>query len=294
MLTRRLIVIIPAWKEEASIGKVVRSIGLVLPDAPVLVIDDHSGDATSFVAAEAGAQVHRLSRHLGLGGCLRSGYRIAFEQGFETVVRVDGDGQHDAKDIPIILRRIEETGADVVIGSRFCGSADWQSSPLRRAGIALLRRLASSALGQTIHDPTSGFIGVNRRALKLLAQLHLPYPEIAALINLKREGCQIDEVPCRMYPRSAGRSSMTFFTSLGYARSIFATLLLSSVPAGCGTRKPALAEKGNLCTSTGRTGGACPWYVVDHVVPLKPGGADSPSNIQWQTKAETKAKDKVE
>ncbi|MGD1071590.1 MAG: glycosyltransferase family 2 protein [Bryobacteraceae bacterium] len=224
MLKAALMIIVPARNEEASIASVVHSVRHIFPDTPLLVIDDHSSDATAQVAAEAGAQVVRPPKHAGLGGCLRTGYQIALERGFETVVRIDGDGQHEAEDISGILRALKDTGADVVIGSRFLTSDRWQTSWVRIVGIVALRCLLAPALGQTIRDPTSGFIGVGRRALELLANLEAPYPEAGALIALKRSGCRIHEIPCRMYPRRAGRSSMTFLTSLFYASRVLAGL----------------------------------------------------------------------
>ena len=75
-----------------------------LPGTPVLVIDDSSADGTVAVAKAAGAHVLELPHHLGLGGAVQAGYRLAFELGFEYVIRVDGDGQHSADDIPRILK----------------------------------------------------------------------------------------------------------------------------------------------------------------------------------------------
>ena len=113
----KVIVIVPALNEEDAIGAVVRAVKQVLPDTPVLVIDDHSADCTARVAEEAGADVVRLPAHLGVGGCVRTGYQIAFELGYEWVIRIDGDGQHEARDIPRILDSLVSTGADLVIGS---------------------------------------------------------------------------------------------------------------------------------------------------------------------------------
>ncbi len=220
----KLIVIVPARNEEASVGRVVQSVKNILPGTPILVIDDHSTDSTGRIAASAGARVVRLPRRLGLAGCLRTGYRIAVEEGFKTVVRIDGDGQHEAADIPGILRALDRPGADIVIGSRFLTPGGWKSTLLRAAGIVTLRGILAVALGQTILDPTSGFIGVKGRALELFANSHAAYPEAGALIALKRDGCCIHEVPCRMYPRRAGRSSMTFVTSLRYTGSILSSL----------------------------------------------------------------------
>ena len=77
-----------------------------MPGVPVLVVDDCSGDATVSVADEAGARVLPLPYHLGLGGCVQAGYRLAFELGYDYVIRVDGDGQHDPRDIPKILEAL--------------------------------------------------------------------------------------------------------------------------------------------------------------------------------------------
>jgi len=110
MKKHSLLVIVPARNEECSVGDVVRSVGCALPGTPVLVIDDHSGDRTAQAASDAGARVVRLARHMGLAGCLRTGYRMALDEGFERVVRVDADGQHEAADIPVLSTRWSAAG----------------------------------------------------------------------------------------------------------------------------------------------------------------------------------------
>jgi len=212
-----LMVIVPALNEEGSVGAVVRSVRAVLPDAPVLVIDDHSEDATADVAEQAGASVIRLPIHLGLGGCVQTGYKLAFELGYDYVVRVDGDGQHEAADIPRILNVLVETGVEVVIGSRFVETGGRHTSVPRRLGITFFRLLLKPILGRTIYDPTSGFVGVNRRALQVFSRsFPLSYPEIEVLVVLQRKRFRFMEVACRMHPRRAGKSTMTFGKSFRY------------------------------------------------------------------------------
>src|SRR5690242_6211056 len=99
LMQPKVMVIVPARNEEGAIGGVVRSVRAVMPDAPVLVIDDHSEDATADIAEQAGGSVIRLPIHLGLGGCVQTGYKLAYSLGCDYVVRVDGDGQHEAADI---------------------------------------------------------------------------------------------------------------------------------------------------------------------------------------------------
>jgi len=210
-------VIVPAWNEEGAIAGVVRSVKDVLPDVPVLVIDDYSDDGTAQIAKAAGAQVLRLPVHLGLGGCVQTGYKFAFEQGFEYVIRVDGDGQHEAADIPKILEALISTRAEVVIGSRFLESSGSHTSFTRSVGIVFFRVLLKAILGRTIYDPTSGFVGVNRRALQVFSRsFPLSYPEIEVLVVLQRRRFRFEEVPCRMHPRRSGRSSITLVKSFRY------------------------------------------------------------------------------
>jgi len=216
-MNKRVMVIVPALNEEKAVGEVVRATKAILPGVPVLVIDDHSTDGTAIAAANAGAQVLKLPVHLGLGGCVQSGYKLAFEMGFDFVIRVDGDGQHDPADIPRILEALESTGAEVVIGSRFIESGQKHTSLARSLGIVFFRLLLRPILGRTIYDPTSGFVGVNRRALEVFAaSFPLTYPEIEALVVLQRKRFRFHEIPCVMLPRKSGKSSITPLKSLRY------------------------------------------------------------------------------
>jgi glycosyltransferase involved in cell wall biosynthesis len=216
-MNNRVMVIVPALNEEGAVGEVVRAAKVALPGAPVLVIDDRSTDGTAIAAENAGALVLRLPVHLGLGGCVQSGYKLAFEMGFQFVVRVDGDGQHNPADIPRILEALESTGAEVVIGSRFIESGQKHTSVPRSLGIVFFRLLLRPILGKKIHDPTSGFIGVNRRALEVFANsFPLTYPEIEALVVLQRKRFRFHEISCVMRARRFGKSSMTPLKSMRY------------------------------------------------------------------------------
>ena len=213
----KVVVIVPALNEAEAVGDVVRSVRRVMPGVPVVVIDDYSEDATATVAESAGASVVRLPVHLGAGGCVQTGYKMAYELGYDYVIRVDGDGQHEAADIPRILDALISTGAEVVIGSRFLGRDGKHTSFPRLVGIAFFRILLRLILGTPIHDPTSGFVGVNRAALQVFSRTFpLEYPEIEILVVLQRKRFRFHEVSCRMNRRRTGRSSITPFKSLRY------------------------------------------------------------------------------
>jgi len=212
-----LLVIVPAYNEEGAIADVVRSVRASVPGVPVLVIDDCSSDNTVAVAGGAGAELLTLPHHLGLGGCVQAGYKLAFELGYDYVIRVDGDGQHMASDIPRMLDLLKQSGCEMVIGSRVEQDAEWHTSRLRSLGTLFFRWVLRPILGRAVSDPTSGFVGVNRRALALFSRsFPLEYPEIEALVVLQRRRFRFEELPCKMRPRQAGRSSITAWRSFSY------------------------------------------------------------------------------
>lgn len=212
-----LLVIVPAYDEEQAVGGVVEEVRQAMPGVPVLVVDDCSRDATRDVARMAGADVLTLPYHLGLGGCVQSGYRLAWELGFDYVIRVDGDGQHDPRDIPVILEALKTSGCEMVIGSRFANGTGTYTSLIRSLGIRFFRLVLRPILGRPVYDPTSGFVGVNRAALEVFSKsFPLEYPEIEALVVLKRRAFRFQEVPCHIRPRRAGRSTITALKSLYY------------------------------------------------------------------------------
>jgi glycosyltransferase involved in cell wall biosynthesis len=213
----KLLILIPAYNEEGAVGGVVQEVRTVLPGTPILVVDDCSEDGTQNAARAAGADVLPLPHHLGLGGCVQAGYRLAFELGYDYVIRVDGDGQHDPREIPKVLNALEREGCEMVIGSRFVNGDGAHTGFLRALGIVFFRAVLRPILGKTVHDPTSGFVGVNRIALGVFSRsFPLEYPEIEALVVLQRKRFRFVEVPCHMRPRRAGRTSITPLKSLYY------------------------------------------------------------------------------
>jgi glycosyltransferase involved in cell wall biosynthesis len=212
-----LLIIIPAYNEEGAILDVIEGIRASMPGVPILVLDDCSADGTVNVARAAGTELVTLPHHLGLGGSVQTGYKLAFSLGYQYVIRVDGDGQHDPRDIPLIYDRLRESGAEMVIGCRIQSNGGWSTGLIRRIGIQFFRAVLRPILGRPVNDPTSGFVGVNRAALQVFARsFPLEYPEIEALVVLQRRKFRFEEVPVRMHPRKSGRSSITAITSLYY------------------------------------------------------------------------------
>src|SRR5262245_25798897 len=111
--TGRVLVLVPAFNEEACVGQVVRDV--MAAGYPVLVIDDGSSDRTGSNAQYAGATVLRLPVNLGVGGALRCGFRYALMHDYDTVVQCDADGQHDPAEIAVLLETMRTEDADLVI-----------------------------------------------------------------------------------------------------------------------------------------------------------------------------------
>lgn len=115
-----MLIVIPAWNEEAVLEAVLHEVGEVLGGgADVLVVSDGSTDSTAQIARRAGVMVLDLPLNLGVGGAMRAGYLYAQRRGYDWVVQLDADGQHDPREIKDLRARARETGADLVIGARF-------------------------------------------------------------------------------------------------------------------------------------------------------------------------------
>ena len=221
-------VLIPAYNEAAAIRTVVEEVRALDPSLRILVLDDCSSDNTAAIAEAAGAEVVRLPCHLGLGGCVQTGYRMVHEMGAQTAVRIDGDGQHNPADIPRLLGRLRATGCEMVIGVREEGTNPTSTGLIRRIGIAFFKLLLRPILGRRVTDPTSGFVAVNRRALHTFGQsFPLEYPEIETLVVLQRRAFRFEEVPVQMRPRVGGRSSLTAVRSIYFVVHVLLGVLVN-------------------------------------------------------------------
>jgi glycosyltransferase involved in cell wall biosynthesis len=206
----RILAIVPALNEEPTVAGVIHDVLAACPAADVLVVDDGSADRTSQVARAAGARVVRLPFNLGIGGAVQTGYRVAWEEGYDVAIQVDGDGQHPADQMHRLLDAIIDGPANYVIGSRFAEPGDYRATRARRGGMLVLSWCVSRITGRRITDTTSGFRAADRRAMMLFAA-HYPhdYPEVEAIVMAAREGLRVEEVPVTMRQRSSGASSIT-------------------------------------------------------------------------------------
>lgn len=233
------LLIIPAYREASRVGDVVRAVRSLGLGLDVLVVDDGSPDATADEARAAGARVISHPYNLGYGSALHTGYCHAFRHGYEQVLQMDADGQHDATLLPRLLAALAD-GADVALGSRYLEGDAPPSSLARRLGTALFAKIASLWIGQRITDPTSGFQGLSKRALAAVCTDAFPedYPDCDVLIDHHRKGLRLVEVATRMHARKGGVSMHRGLRIAWYGYKMFLTLLLLPIRRPSPSRRP--------------------------------------------------------
>jgi len=223
----RRIAVVPAFNEERNIGRVLEELRAFDTGLEVVVVSDGSTDRTPDVAAAHGAHVVRLPFNLGIGGAVQTGFRYAWEHGYDLAVRCDGDGQHVPAELDKVLEPVLAGEADICVGSRFGAGDGYRSSKTRRVGIRLLAAIVSAIARQRVTDTTSGFQALNRRALELFAADYPhDYPEVEGMVMTIKHRLRLCEVPVRMREREHGRSSITALRSIYYMAKVLLALFV--------------------------------------------------------------------
>lgn len=226
------IVIIPAFREEKNIGKVVSEIKRCVDDIDIVVVDDGSPDKTAMAAQEAGAHAIRLFYNMGYGTALQTGFKYALLKKYKYAVQIDADGQHEPKYVGHLLSVVKSGEADVAIGSRFLGQGNYNPTLPRKIGMFFFGLIATLFTGQKVTDPTSGYQAINRNVIKVYAGPYYPsdYPDADVIIMLYKMGFKVQEVPVVMYEDVTTHQSMhsgmkPVYYIFKMCLSIFVTLL---------------------------------------------------------------------
>ncbi|MHA7134541.1 glycosyltransferase family 2 protein [Oerskovia turbata] len=204
---KRVLVVLPAWNEEAALPGVLDELAANLPGADVLVVSDGSTDQTATVARQHFVKLLDLPVNLGVGGAMRAGYKFAQRHDYDVAVQLDADGQHAPSDVPRLLALLTDSGADIAIGARFAGEGDYAVRGPRRWAMSLLSVILSKVAGTTLSDTTSGFKASNRRAIALFSR---DYPAeylgdtVESIVIASRAGLRIRQTGVSMRPRAGG------------------------------------------------------------------------------------------
>ena len=223
-----VLVVVPAHDEEASIATTLAAVREHLPGAAVVVIDDFSRDRTAQVAARAGAEVVTLPWNLGYGGAVQTGFKYALAHGYRVVLQIDADGQHDPASAGALLAPVLSGEAEVAIGSRFLGQANYPIPALRRLGMGVFARIVTFVARQRFSDPTSGYQALGPRALEFFARDNYPtdFPDADTIILLVLAGFRVREVPVVMRARSAGSSMHSNLKAFYYVSKMLLSIVM--------------------------------------------------------------------
>lgn len=231
----RVVVLVPAFNEELTIGSVVLKARLYAKH--VIVIDDGSRDKTAEIARAAGAEVIEHVVNRGKASALQTGFNVLKNKDFDIIVMVDGDGQHDMADIGAVIKPIVEKQADVVIGSRFLKGGN--SIPLkRRIGQGILNRITNAGSSIKVTDTQSGFRAINMKALGHMDFHSSGYAvEQNMIIHCAEAGLRIVEVPISVrydvpngHKQSSVKMGMDLFSNIIATVGYKSPILLFGVP----------------------------------------------------------------
>ena len=213
---KELLVIIPAYNEEENLGNVIKDIqgSSVSEFADILVLNDASTDHTAEIAKSLGAECISHIFNLGYGCGLQIGYKYALIHGYEYVIQMDADGQHDVSNVERIYAALKDGSngiyPDIVLGSRFMeGSGEYRMDFLRRFAFGWFGFLIWLMTGIKVHDPTTGLQGLSRRTFTFYASYrHFDshYPDANMLVQMMLLGFNIKQIPATMHQRLTGTS----------------------------------------------------------------------------------------
>lgn len=224
----KVLLIIPAYNEEASIQKTMESVKKSGYD--YIIINDGSTDSTAQILDSNHYNHITLLANLGIGGAVQTGYKYAHEMGYDIAIQFDADGQHDISYLENLISPIYSGKANLVIGSCFIDKSakNQRSSTARRLGIQFLSNVIKVFSGQRIHDPTSGFRAADQTVIACFARNYpLEYPEpISNFELLKNPQIKIQETPVKMSRRTGGKSSISSFKIIYAGFNVLLSILV--------------------------------------------------------------------
>lgn len=232
-MPQKLLIIVPCYNEQDALPALLASLkALQIPGylITIIVVNDCSIDNSLIIARQHQVKIINLPINLGIGGAIQSGLLYALKYGFDLAVQIDGDGQHPPAELIKLLRCYEDSGANLIIGSRFIDGEGFQSTFTRRMGIAYFHWLNKLFTGKDIYDSTSGFRLFDKKAIELAAANYPDeYPEPESLVLFSRAGLHIGETPVLMDSRKGGASSIGKRTSLYYCIKVSMAMLFAAM-----------------------------------------------------------------
>ncbi len=240
MKTPPVLIVVPVRNEAENLVRLLAPLKEVVgrEGYDLVVIDDASTDESLDVLKRHGVRTITLVENLGYGAAVQTGYKYALARGYEYLIQLDGDGQHDPRFLPMIRRELARR--DFVIGSRFLAAGAtpfppkeelYKGTPFRRIGIRFFRLLLYVMTGVSISDPTSGYVGMNRKCIRFLSGDLYPhdFPDADVLLSLIRSRFKLCEVPVYMYRNRVGGRLHRGIAPIWYMFKVTLSLSVSSM-----------------------------------------------------------------
>lgn len=228
----KIIIVIPAYNEEDNIlntyNTIVEYNKKNKTNYDVIVVNDGSKDRTEEILIENKINHIKLIQNLGIGGAVQTGYKYAYENGYDIAVQYDGDGQHDVDYVKTITDPIINDEADFVIGSRFIkkDKDNFNTTFSRRIGINLISFFIKLVTKTKVYDTTSGFRAVNKDIIEFFAHDYpTEYPEPISTTQLLQKKYRLKEVPVKMKARIGGKSSIGSWKNVYYMINVIISII---------------------------------------------------------------------
>lgn len=205
-MAQRVLIVVPAYNEALTIAAVIQELRRVVPEYDRVIVNDGSDDNTGEVIAGLGEKQLRLLHNIGYGPALQTGLKYALMQGYDVVVSMDADGQHQPKDVARLVTALNESQADMVIGSRFCDGHGYHTPIDRRLGQLIFSYLTRLLLKQRIYDTSSGFKAMRAAACEMIVNGAFMDFHIESIVRLSLANFKIIELPITVQERAFGRS----------------------------------------------------------------------------------------
>jgi glycosyltransferase involved in cell wall biosynthesis len=228
----RSVVAIPAHNEAATIRAVVDRVRAELPECDVLVVNDGSDDQTTAVLAGSGAVVANHLCNLGYGRAIQTAVLYAMRRGYQRLITLDADGQHDPAQVHPLLAEFASGRWDILIGSRYVAHQAYEGVPAgRRLGMQLFSNVVGLTAGRRIYDTTSGLKIIGRQTFAALTRWQFIDFHAEALVYLMRLGFRVGEVPITVAERRHGQSMYSRLSHVKYPLKTMLMLVLGLVQA---------------------------------------------------------------
>lgn len=229
----KVLLIIPSYNEEENVlnnyKRIIKHNEKYKTNYDVIIVNDGSKDKTEKICKENNIPYISLIHNLGIGGAVQTGYKYAYEHGYDIAVQFDGDGQHDVRYVENIIKPIKDKKADMVIGSRFIdkNSSEFKTSRARRIGIKLISFFIKIITKKKIYDTTSGFRAVDKKLIERFASNYpVEYPEPVSTTEVLRLGYRVEEVPVSMNERENGVSSIKAWKNVYYMINVILSIVI--------------------------------------------------------------------